>query len=396
MLRITGRSLNATSTELHLAVSDTGVGIAEDKRQTIFSEFEQADTSTTRQFGGTGLGLAISSSLVELMGGRIWVESELGQGSTFHLSIPFEQAAPDTPRPIERDPQVLDGMQVLIVDDNSTNLQIMKEVTQGWGMQPITVDNGPTAIETLRACQDAGKPVGLILTDINMPGMDGFMLAERIRADENFASTVIIALTSGGRFEDSVKRKQLDITAELMKPVKQSELLDAIINAVAPPATAHSPKEATASPADTTSGIQPLKILLAEDGRANQILAVGLLKRWGHQVTVAENGKIAIDVWQNGDFDLILMDLQMPEMDGIDATKWIRQKEQEQGGHIPIIAMTAHALVGYREKCLAAGMDGYVSKPVRKQQLYDAIEPFFGSGDAPIAPTPSDGPKPAS
>jgi CheY-like chemotaxis protein len=220
-----------------------------------------------------------------------------------------------------------------------------------------------------------------VLTDINMPEMDGFQLAEAIRCIEGLAETPIIALTSGGRAGDSLRSKELGILAELMKPVKQSELLETIMRVVTPAGAAarSTPPQTTGA---TSASTPILNVLLAEDGLANQKLAVGLLSMWGHQVTVAANGKIAVDLWQQGNFDLILMDLQMPEMDGIEATQLIRQREQEQGGHVPIVAMTAHAVKGYRERCLDSGMDGYISKPVRKQQLYEAIEPFFGNLDA--------------
>ena len=206
------------------------------------------------------------------------------------------------------------------------------------------------------------------------------MLAERIRATEEIAGISIIALTSGGGFGDSTRWEELGIEAELMKPVKQSELFETVLRAVAP--LTSDVKKKPLIQAESDASIKTLNVLLAEDGLANQTFAVGLLKKWGHQVTVAENGKIAVDHWLQGGFDLILMDLQMPEMDGIDATKMIRRTELEQGGHIPIIAMTAHAVKGFREQCLEAGMDGYISKPVRKQQLYEAIKPFFGDADS--------------
>ncbi len=382
VLNVSCQSSDPSRVELHFALSDTGPGIPRDKLQTIFTKFEQADSSMTRKHGGTGLGLSISSSLVGLMGGRMWVDSELGKGSTFHFTLPFPIAAKPAAAATELNPEILDGLRVLIVDDNATNRQIAKELLLGWGIQPSTAETGPRAIEILRQMNAKGQPIELVLTDVNMPEMDGFALATRIRDTHEIAQTEIIALTSGGRAGDSARCEELGIRAELMKPVKQSELLENILRAVAPLKTGRQPIETTADASpDSQVKIPVLNVLLAEDGLANQKLAVALLKKWGHQVTVAENGKIAVDLWQQGKFDLILMDLQMPEMDGIEATKVIRNRERDQGGHIPIIAMTAHAIKGFRERCEQAGMDGYISKPVRRQQLYDAIEPFFGDSD---------------
>jgi two-component system sensor histidine kinase/response regulator len=380
VLNVTGRPLDESRVELHFALTDTGMGIPRDKLKKVFAEFEQADSSTTRKYGGTGLGLSISSALVSLMGGRIWVESEWGTGSTFNFTIPFPIAAA-TPAP-RSDPEILDGMRVLIVDDNATNRHILTEVAKSWGMAPMDVDNGREAIEILRRMNQKNETIGLVLSDVNMPEMDGFMFAEAIRGDEKISQTPIIVLTSGGRFEDSKRCEELGILAALTKPVKQSELLDTILRTVAPLKTSLQSIESPVS--DSGPKSPALNVLLAEDGLTNQTLAIGLLSKWGHKITVAENGKIAVDLWEQGGFDLILMDLQMPEMDGIEATQCIRQREQESGDHIPIVAMTAHALKGDREKCLEAGMDGYVSKPVRRQQLFEAIEPFLaepGSGD---------------
>ncbi len=378
VLAVTSKPLDQSQVELHFALSDTGPGIPRDKLETVFAEFEQADASTTRKHGGTGLGLSISSSLVGLMGGRIWVESEFGVGSVFHFSLPFPITNETVELTPQRDVEILDGMRVLVVDDNSTNRKIVKEVVKGWGMHPITAENGSRAIDILQQMDRAGETIGLVLTDVNMPEIDGFMLAVKIRQIKEFTQIPIIALTSGGRSEDATRCNELGILAELMKPVKQSELLETILRVVVPSQSVPQTVDELAEPSDRASAKSGLNVLLAEDGKANQILAVSLLSKWGHQVTVAENGGIAVDLWQQGEFDLILMDLQMPEMDGIDATKLIRQHEQDLGGHIPIIAMTAHAVLGFREQCLEAGMDDYITKPVRKQTLYDAIKPFFG------------------
>ncbi|MGI9519365.1 MAG: response regulator [Pirellulaceae bacterium] len=382
LLDVTTRSTGPQQVELHFSVTDTGPGIPQEKLNTIFTEFEQADSSMTRKHGGTGLGLSISSSLVGLMGGRMWVDSELGHGSTFHFTLPYD-IADETDVPDSRpDPESLEGMRVLVVDDNSTNRKIVKEMVQGWGMHPVTADSGAQALEILQQMHSAGAAIHLVLTDINMPEIDGFTLAEQVRGIDEIAHTAIVALTSGGRSDNEARCDQLGILAELMKPVKQSELLETLLRAVAPLQRRKASVARQVSPTGQTgAGLPELKILLAEDGLANQKFAVALLSKWGHQVTVADNGRIAVELWREGDFDLILMDLQMPEMDGIDATKLIREVERERGGHIPIIAMTAHAVKGFRERSLESGMDGYISKPVRKQQLYEAITPFFDDGN---------------
>ncbi len=361
--------------QLKFQIKDTGIGIPPEKLDQIFAEFEQADTSTTREFGGTGLGLSISSRLVELMGGRIQVESAVGQGSRFFFTIPFE-IAESVPEPIERDLGVLDGVRVLIVDDNATNRQIQKETVEAWSMHPTVVDSGRAAIETLRRMRSQGGLPQVILSDVNMPAMDGFMLAAEIRRSYPDESMALILLTSGGTPDDAAIIVDLDITAVLIKPVKQSELLDTLLRALLPLIEEANPKPSVSiEPLDPIS----LRILLAEDGLANQKLAVGLLEKWGHEVTIANNGIATIQAWGRGDFDLILMDLQMPDMDGISATKIIRQREMETGEHIPIIAMTAHALAGDRQRCLEAGMDGYVSKPVRQKDLAEAMQPLFAT-----------------
>ncbi len=361
---------------LHFTVTDTGIGIPDEKRTVIFEAFEQVDTSTTRKFGGTGLGLAICSTLVDLMGGRIWVESELGKGSAFHFTAHFGvTAALDTPPRDES--HRLDGLTVVVVDDNATNRRILEEILKNWSLQVRSVSSGPAALETMQQMHRAHEPVALVLTDIHMPVMDGFMLAEQIRNTPELADTPIIALTSGSRTSDAQRCQQLNIASELLKPVKQSELLDAITTAVAV-STAHMRVTLPAVPAQQSS-VRPLHILLAEDGLANQKLAVGLLERWGHRVVVANDGREAVAMWESQAFDLVLMDVQMPEMDGYEATRIIRQREQAIGTHVPIIALTAHALKGDRETCLAAGMDGYVSKPVRSHELFEAIQPFVAT-----------------
>jgi PAS domain S-box-containing protein len=370
VLSVTQVVLAGGQIELMFAVSDTGIGIPADKVDVIFDEFQQADTSTTRRFGGTGLGLAICSRLAHLMGGRIWVESQVGQGSTFYFTVrvqPDVEARPET----VIEPAAIEGRAVLVVDDNTTNRRILNDILSGWGMQVECLASGPQALEHLRSRRESGKPMPLLITDVDMPEMDGFALAESIRSEPSLRETIIVMLTSRGSGDLAVYAR-LGVAAHLVKPVKQSELFDAVARACG----AEVPR-ATVDQADSTAGMRPLSILLAEDGIANQKLAIGVLTKWGHSVEVAEDGKQAIRAWEQGDFDLVLMDVQMPEMDGLEATRQIRDRERGTGQHTAIVAMTAHAMTGDREKCLAAGMDGYVSKPVRKQELYEAIVPLI-------------------
>ena len=360
----------ATSLELEFAVIDSGIGIANVHHAKIFDAFEQADTSTTRRYGGTGLGLAISRRLVQLMGGDIEVESELGKGSTFRFRATFGQDMSHV------DGTVLDTAQfqttsILVVDDNATNRRILVEVLGAWGLAVHSVDSGKAAIEYLNSLllMSPVQPMPVLVTDYNMPEMDGCMLCSEVRNDPRLAGTKIIVLSSSVGVAQS-EFGSLNIAAFLYKPIKQSELFNALANTVAARMTLpHSPlPEAESMPA--------LNVLLAEDGIANQKLAIGLLKRWGHIVTVVENGSEAVNTWANGAFDVILMDVQMPIMDGLEATQTIRSKEAGTNRHVPIIAVTAHAMTGDRDKCLAAGMDGYVTKPFKKQALYDALRPW--------------------
>ena len=375
-------------TLLHFAVRDTGVGIPELKQERIFSAFEQADTSTTRQFGGTGLGLAITLRIAEAMGGRVWLESAPGQGSTFHFTVELPASSQ---APYSREWSDLRSGSVLVVDDNETNRRILREVLQSWGMSVETVEGGTAAIALLQRKLAEGESLPLVISDVNMPEMDGFMLAEKLRSmAAPLRETVIIMLTSGGRQGDLERCEELNIASHLMKPVKQSELLEAIMLAATPRSGIS--RISADEPADAeldSSLLPPLKILLAEDGKANQTMAVALLTKWGHEVTVAENGQEAHARWQSGSYDLILMDVQMPVLDGIEATQRIRAAEQGSGRRIPIVAMTARAMKGDRERCLAAGMDDYISKPVRKTELYQALRRL--SRPSPESPVERDG-----
>ncbi|MFG0297426.1 MAG: response regulator, partial [Maioricimonas sp. JB045] len=388
-ISVTTQSRTDKHARLHFSVRDTGIGIPPEKLRRIFSAFTQADTSTTRQYGGTGLGLTISARLVEAMGGKIQVESEVGEGSMFHFTADLGWTDTPTATDGPEDWPDLHNEPVLVVDDNATNRHILQEMLESWGMQVETVEGGPEAIDRLNDIVRHRGRLPLLLSDVHMPDMDGFMLIERLRRTAETRDTIVILLTSGGRPGDAERRRNLDIAAHIMKPVKQSELLDAIMLAVG------KPRAGASKPADEPEPekLPPLNILLAEDGKANQKLATALLKRWGHSVTVAANGRLAVDAWKDGTYDLILMDVQMPELDGLAATQAIRDLEDRQGGHIPIIAMTARAMKGDRERCLEAGMDDYVSKPVRKHELYAAIAPLFRdrptTPDEPTAESPT-------
>jgi len=359
--------------QLHFAVSDTGIGIPLDKQSLIFDAFAQADTSTTRKYGGTGLGLAISSRLVGLMHGRIWVESKIGEGSAFHFTLRLEVAKEQ--QSARHIPKVIDvsKLKVLIVDDNSTNRRILEEVLTNWQMQPTAVDNGKAALIEIERANDAGEPYSIILLDAQMPEMDGFDVARRISSDPKLSGATIMMLTSSGEYGDAARCREFGVQGCMTKPVKQSELFDGIMTILG------------SKPIDTRGRSvvadqffektkRSLSILLAEDNAVNQRLAVGVLEKRGHKVTIAGNGKEALDALENRRFDLILMDIQMPVLDGFEATAAIREKEKGTGEHILIVAMTAHAMKGDRERCIEAGMDGYVSKPIRVAELFDVLE----------------------
>ena len=346
---------------LRFTVSDSGIGIPPQKQHLLFRAFSQVDSSNTRRFGGTGLGLAICLRLVWLMGGRIWVESEVGQGSRFHFTIPLREAGAEQPPALPVRPEVLTGVPVLVVDDNAANRNILCEVTRGWGMLAQAVADGPAAIREMESARQTGKAYRVALIDACMPEMNGFQLAERVQHDPRLAGAVIMMLTSSGRRGDAARCRQLGIAAYLVKPIRSSELMQALLTVLghtagpAPPlVTRHSLREAHAG----------LRILVAEDNPVNQALILRLLEKEGHYATLARNGAEAVALAATARFDLVFMDVQMPEMDGFAATAAIRQREQTTGGHLHIVAMTAHALKGDRERCLAAGMDGYIPKPV--------------------------------
>jgi signal transduction histidine kinase/DNA-binding response OmpR family regulator len=361
--------------ELHVRVTDTGIGIAPEKREMIFAPFTQADGSTTRLYGGTGLGLAISSQLVGLMGGRLWVDSELGRGSTFHFTANFtisEAALPALPSCL----QSLKGLRVLVVDDNAVNRRILAETLAFWQMDPILADSGTQAITELEAARDAGRPISLVLLDALMPEMDGFTVASLIKNDPTLSAPVLMMLTSSDRHGLAERARLQGITACLNKPIHQHRLLDAILATV----TSRAPARANNGPTKQTTKVpqRPLRILMAEDNPFNQRVVTLILAKSGHTVTVTANGAEAIALVEQRPFDLVLMDLQMPVMDGVEATAAIRAMECGTPRHIPIIAMTAHAMKEDELRCLASGMDGYIAKPIREDSLLKIIEEYTG------------------
>jgi len=373
--------------DLHFAVRDTGIGIPVEKQEAIFGVFEQADASMTRRFGGSGLGLAIASRLAALMQGRLWVESKVQHGSTFHFTARLVLASEEAEEQQPPRLPLAQGTRVLVVDDNAENRQILEEILWGWAMEPVSVPGGEEALAALRDARRAGVPYRLVLTDAQMPGMSGFTLAETIRGEPELGNTVIMMLTSGDHPDDVARCEELGITSYLMKPIKQSELLEAIVLALGVVVPA---ERSSASHVEREPGlVGALQILLAEDSLVNQKLAVALLETHGHTVKVVGNGWDAVGAVESRHFDVVLMDVQMPEMDGLAATAAIRAREQVNGGHIPIVGMTAHALKGDREACLAAGMDEYVAKPIHASQLFAAIEAVIPPSAAQSPPAAS-------
>jgi signal transduction histidine kinase/CheY-like chemotaxis protein len=371
---------------LTFTVCDTGIGIPTEKMRSVFDPFSQADTSITRKYGGTGLGLTISSRLIKLMGGRIRLESELGRGSKFHFDIVVKSAAKPVGVGSPAPPDLLRGVRTLIVDDNPTNRRILQGMLKRWEMRTSEVDSGAGALAALTKAHEAGEPVRLIITDMHMPEMDGFTLAERIRMQPELKPAVIMMLTSAGHRGDADRCRELGVAAYLLKPIRQSELREAIARVLG----ASEPQGAI--PLITRYSLQDerdpsgvLSILLAEDNPVNQRLASRLLEKRGHQVKVVDNGKEALEVLANSAFDLVFMDVQMPEMDGLMATRLHRETEGGTGKHQPIIALTAHAMKTDEERCLAAGMDGYLAKPIRTQELDKVLAAYIAKRKGALA-----------
>jgi signal transduction histidine kinase/CheY-like chemotaxis protein len=383
VLRLERESIDGDRQLVHFTVTDTGIGIPLEKQASIFEAFTQADSSMTRRFGGTGLGLAITSQLVGLMGGRIWVTSEPGAGSVFHFTIPFEVPANSLVAPTAVAAANLHGLSVLVVDDNTTNRRILDGMLTRWHMRPTLVDSGRAALEALDEACRKGKPFSIALLDFQMPEMDGFELAGLIKQRPKLAATTIMMLSSVGQRGDSLRCKELGVAAYLTKPVRGSVLRDAILTVLSGPAnpttaptlvTRHSLREAQRS----------LRILVAEDNPVNQLVAVRMLQKRGHTVTVAGDGAQALAAMAVAEFDVVLMDVQMPGMDGFTATAAIRAGEQGTTRHIPIVALTAHAMREDRQRCLDAGMDAYLTKPFNANQLFEVFEELLPrqTGDA--------------
>jgi signal transduction histidine kinase/CheY-like chemotaxis protein len=358
---------------LHFAVQDTGPGIPVEKQHTIFEAFSQADSSISRKYGGTGLGLAISSRLVKMMGGKIWVESEVGLGSTFHFTARFLMQTIASREYAPLGTEKLKNLPVLIVDDNATNRRILQEMVLEWQLKPTLAKDGPDALALIEQANTRGAPFALILLDAQMPGMDGFSVAKKVLRDVRFAKSAIIMLTSEGMKGDAGRCQELGIKTYLSKPIKRSDLLESIKGVLG--AQLKTEEITSIVPIHSLcEGHRKLKILLVEDNRVNQVVASRLLEKRGHEVEVAGNGKAALEALKTQTPDLVLMDVQMPEMDGLQTTSAIRKSESKSGKHLPIIVMTANAMEGDKERFLEAGMDGYVSKPLRIEQLLATID----------------------
>ena len=379
VLRVEKETETKDNVDLHFSVIDTGIGIPAEDQETIFESFIQADGSTTRRYGGTGLGLTISSQLVKLMNGRIWVESEKGKGSNFQFVVRFGLQKGQIATHVPADPKNLKDLAILVVDDNTTNRFLLQEILSNWGMKPTPAESGRSALAAMERAFNANNPFTLALIDYQMPEMDGFVLTEKIRQNPQFAGIKIVLLSSIGRRGEVTHCEKLKIDGYLTKPIKQSDLFDTIVTVFGE--SLIEGKTTTVTRHKIRENRKQLKILLTEDNLINQKLGLRVLENRGHTVTIANNGLEALAILEKESFDLVLMDVQMPEMDGFEATQAIRQKEKETGHHIPILALTAHAMKGDMEKCMEKGMDGYVSKPIKAEELFEVIEGPLTSAD---------------
>ncbi|WP_010587131.1 hybrid sensor histidine kinase/response regulator [Schlesneria paludicola] len=362
---------------LHFDVSDTGIGIPPEKLAKVFEPFSQADGSTTRRFGGTGLGLTISAQLVEMMGGRVWIESHVGRGSHFHFTASLGRAPAVPSKNLPCKSGNLNGLSALVVDDNATNRRILQEMLKKWGMQPTLVDSGSQALSAISHAADTNSMFQLILVDSEMPGMNGFALSEQIKQARACSKAIVMMLTSDNQRGDAARCRDLGIKSHLVKPIMAADLLRSILIAMElaePPSVDVFPISTTQESDPETTRIRPLQILLADDNLINQKVAVRMLERQGHTVVVANDGTEVLQILAMQSFDVILMDVQMPVMGGFEATARIRAIEEETGAHLPIIAMTAHAMKGDRERCLGAGMNDYLSKPIKASELAAVLQ----------------------
>jgi PAS domain S-box-containing protein len=372
-VRVEMQEGDSSKSMLHFEVRDTGIGIPAEKQRSIFEAFTQADNSTTREYGGTGLGLAISSRLVDRMGGRMWLQSEPDKGSTFNFLIRFApgKAAEGAQEPL--DTELLQDISVLVVDDNATNRRTLEETLSTWKMKTTLASSGREALTVLEKSAAQQTAFGLIILDAKMPDMDGFELASILRRDSYLTESPVLMLTSSSVRGDAARSRELGIKAYLNKPIRRFDLLRAIKMALEKPAVEAGPHPVLSNE-PVSAGYTSPRILLAEDNAVNQALALHLLRNRGFDVTLAVTGKAVLALLEEQTFDLILMDVQMPLMDGLETTGVIRKAEESTKQHVPIVAMTAHAMVGDRERCLAAGMDGYISKPLRSKELLGLID----------------------
>jgi signal transduction histidine kinase/CheY-like chemotaxis protein len=376
------RRLPTADCLLHFEVRDTGIGIPDDKQRTIFQPFEQADASATRKYEGTGLGLAIASQLIALMDGRIWVESAEGQGSRFHFTATFERGG-------ERDDETrevdLEEMPVLVVDDNATSRAHLVERLRQWRARAEEAEGAEAALGALRRARDAGAPFNLVILDAHMPVADGFAVAGELRREPDLAGSILMLLTTTDGPGDVVRCRELGVAAQVTKPVTALDLMDAMYRALRhlPELSLFAPATAETRRRRLRRAARPLRVLVTEDNPVNQIMTVDLLEGQGHTVFVAVNGAEALAVLEREAVDLLLLDVQMPEMSGFEVATRVRENERGTGRHLPIIAVTARAMKGDRERCLAAGMDDYLSKPIRSEDLMALVERLTATRQPP-------------
>src|SRR5215813_2997861 len=345
---------------LHIAVRDTGIGVPAERRQAIFEAFTQADGATARTYGGSGLGLTISSRLATLMGGRLWLESEVGRGSTFHVTMRCALAPPRNRPPAPG----LAGLTVLVAEPNQAHRASLVDMLHVWGMTTMQAENGNEVMSEIARAHDAGRPYDLLFLGIDLIGEDGLRIVERLRMSNSFAGPIILLMRAVARRGDRERCAELGVNAVVTRPFSQSEVLDALALALARPVTAGPPLQPR----------RPLTILLADDNAVNREVAIGYLVGWGHSVTPVPDGVQALAMLERRRFDVAVLDVHMPGADGFDVTKQIRRREASTGQRLAIIAMTARAMPGDRERCLGAGIDGYVAKPVQAERLFETLE----------------------